>query len=341
MKTQAEKIKDFILQHVEAHPAEIVAMTMQTFGVTRTTVHRHLSRLRDDGQIIQSGTTRNMKYFLSDAFQREMHYSIDGHPNEFDILQKDFSSAFKQLPEKIRDIVDYGFTEILNNAFDHSRGTKVTVSITFEGAVVVICIQDDGIGIFQNIYNYFKLDDIRESILQLNKGKMTTDPANHTGEGIFFSSRVFDSFEIYANKLHYLRDNKVDDWTIEQLPKMQKGSLVCMRIDSNSTNDLIATFKKYQKPGGLAFDRTEILVALSQFGQETLISRSQAKRIVLGLEKFRQVTLDFSGIRLVGQGFVDEIFRVYANAHPQLEIKYIHANNDVRFMIERCLSTKR
>ena len=27
-------------------------------------------------------------------------------------------------------------------------------------------------------------------------GKLTTDPDNHTGEGIFFTSRVFDEFEI-------------------------------------------------------------------------------------------------------------------------------------------------
>lgn len=340
MKTQADKIRAYILQHVEAHPTDLVAQVAEVFAVTRTTVHRHLKRLCDEGHIVKSGTTRAIKYFLGTALQREMSYSINSHLDEYEIFQNDFSAGLKHLPKKIYDIINYGFTEILNNAFDHSRGSKVIAKITTEGSAITITITDNGMGIFQNIYNYFKLEDIYESVLQLNKGKMTTDPANHTGEGIFFSSRVFDIFEIFANKLHYLRDNVQNDWALEQLPKMPIGSQVRMRIDLNSAKDLVTTFKKYQEPGGLAFDRTDILVALSQFGNETLISRSQAKRIVKGLEKFNHVTLDFSGIRLVGQGFVDEIFRVYANAHPNVQIDYIHTNEDVQFMIKRGINSR-
>jgi len=56
-------------------------------------------------------------------------------------------------------------------------------------------------------------------------------------------------------------------------------------------------------------------------GQEQLISRSQAKRILRGLEKhFKVITLDFTGVTLVGQGFVDEVFRVYKNQHPKMAL---------------------
>ena len=42
-------------------------------------------------------------------------------------------------------------------------------------------------------------------------------------------------------------------------------------------------------------------------------------------------------IRLVGQGFVDEVFRVYVNQHSNIKFKYINANSDVEFMINRSL----
>jgi STAS-like domain of unknown function (DUF4325) len=80
-------------------------------------------------------------------------------------------------------------------------------------------------------------------------------------------------------------------------------------------------------------------VELSKFEWEVMISRSQAKRILTGLEKFKYVTLDFKGVRLVGQGFADEVFRVFKNRYPDIQIDYINANDDVKFMIERSIKT--
>jgi len=74
-------------------------------------------------------------------------------------------------------------------------------------------------------------------------------------------------------------------------------------------------------------------------GNETLISRSQAKCILRNLDKFERVVLDFRKVRTVGQGFVDEVFRVYANHHSHIQIDYINANSDVEFMIKRGLAT--
>ena len=35
----------------------------------------------------------------------------------------------------------------------------------------------------------------------------------------------------------------------------------------------------------------------------------------VGLERFREVVLDFAGVDAIGQGFADEVFRVWARAH--------------------------
>lgn len=44
--------------------------------------------------------------------------------------------------------------------------------------------------------------------------------------------------------------------------------------------------------------------------------------------------LDFSGIDDIGQAFADEIFRVFVNSLPEIEISYIEANKSIKNMIE-------
>ncbi|MCX7114598.1 MAG: DUF4325 domain-containing protein [Gammaproteobacteria bacterium] len=337
--TQAETMRRYIVENITLHPVDIVAITVQKFNVTRTTVHRHLNHLLKQGKIIKSGTTRNIKYALKTSLDRRLSYVIQGNLSEFDVLQHDFRDIFKRFSENIDDVCVYGFTEIVNNAIEHSKGTEINVSTWYINEQLFISIQDNGIGVFKSIHDYFKLSDPRESVFQLTKGKMTTDPTNHTGEGIFFTSRAFDHFEIYANNLHYFRNNIEQDWALETIDTHKIGSTICMSIKNNALINLVELFKQYQDPESLAFNRTDIIVELSRFGNEPFISRSQAKRVILGLDNFQQITLDFSGVRLVGQGFVDEVFRVFKLSHPTITINYIHANNDVTFMIKRGLAT--
>ena len=64
-------------------------------------------------------------------------------------------------------------------------------------------VSDDGIGIFLKIQQALNLLDTREAILELAKGKLTTAPDHHSGEGIFFTSRVMDAFDIQSGALHF------------------------------------------------------------------------------------------------------------------------------------------
>lgn len=62
---------------------------------------------------------------------------------------------------------------------------------------------------------------------------------------------------------------------------------------------------------------------LAQLGSQ-LVSRSQGKWVVERTTQFKTVVLDFEGVALVGQGFVDEVFRVFATAHPQVTLKPVN-----------------
>ena len=85
------------------------------------------------------------------------------------------------------------------------------------------------------------------------------------------------------------------------------------------------------------YKQIDLLINVNQLEGERLISRSQAKRLLSKIEPFKSVTLDFANVVTVGQGFVDEVFRVYLVKNPQTKINYVNANPDVEFMIRRSM----
>ncbi|GEM_PF-5556426 len=70
-------------------------------------------------------------------------------------------------------------------------------------------------------------------------------------------------------------------------------------------------------------------------GFKTFMTRSQAKRILYGLDKFKKIILDFKDIDAIGQGFADEIFRVWQKNHQDIDIEPINVNEDIELMIKR------
>lgn len=84
-----------------------------------------------------------------------------------------------------------------------------------------------------------------------------------------------------------------------------------------------------------SFELAVVPVRLARIADENLIARSQAKRLLQRVDRFRRVVLDFTGVALIGQGFADEVFRVFANAHPEVELSAVNAEPDVRAMIAR------
>lgn len=107
------------------------------------------------------------------------------------------------MPENVLDIWQYGFTEMFNNAIDHSGGKTISVNLEKTAVNTEIAIYDDGVGIFRKIQAELGLLDERHAVLELAKGKLTTDPARHSGEDIFFTSRMFDDFVILSCGVYF------------------------------------------------------------------------------------------------------------------------------------------
>lgn len=238
------------------------------------------------------------------------------------------------IPKPVLEICHYGFTEITNNAIDHSEGTAIDVHVSVDRARISIMISDDGVGIFKKIKDGLGLADERQSIIELSKGKVTTDPARHTGEGVFFTTRLFDEFSMFSGKLFFSHTEPDDDWLIETAQELPKGTRALMIIRLHAKRTTKEVFDRYTSSGDTyAFSKTHVPVSLIRVGEENLVSRSQAKRLLARFDRFQEVMLDFNGVLSIGQAFADEIFRVFRNANPHIRIIWIRANPQVERVI--------
>jgi hypothetical protein len=334
VRARGEDIRRFILEHVEKHPHDVTRLTAEHFKITRQAVLKHLKRLEYQKSLTTTGERKQKVYKLAALLEWQHTYTIEPSLEEYILWERDIAPVLQPLPESVMDIWHYGFTEMLNNAKDHSGGSLIYVKISKTAINTEIIMADNGIGIFKKIQQAFDLPDQRYAILELSKGKLTTDPARHTGEGIFFSSRMFDRFSIGSDETWYGHNFGVDadyimNWS-------HGGTSVFMELCNHTARTTQKIFDQYASGDeDYGFTKTVVPVQLAQYGNDKLISRSQAKRVVSRLDLFRTILFDFTGVPTIGQAFADEIFRVFANDHPQVELLPIHANSEVKRMIER------
>jgi len=332
---RGEEIRRFILDNVEHHPIDIAALTAHAFDISRQAVNKQLQRLAKEKVLLIRGDARNRHYALHPLVQWEQIYSLDENLQEDRIWRNDIRPLLGELPDNMIDIWHYGFTEILNNAIDHSSGKHVDVKLEKMATVAEITIYDDGEGIFKKIQRELGLDNERHAVLELAKGKLTTDPENHTGEGIFFASRIFDDFAILSGNVYFSHArNEVEDWII-QSQKYQTGTIVWMKLRNNSSRTIKQVFDNFAADEDYGFTKTIVPVRLAQYDDEKLISRSQAKRLLDRIDKFKVVIFDFAEVETIGQAFADEIFRVFRRKHPDIEIFHLNASDSVQQMISR------
>jgi hypothetical protein len=114
---------------------------------------------------------------------------------------------------------------------------------------------------------------------------------------------------------------------------VNKGTKVIFSINMRSKRKISDIFGAYTDDS-FEFSKTEVTVKLYE-EDANYVSRSQARRLLSGLEKFKTIILDFKGVGTVGQAFADEIFRVWKKTHPGKSIIIKNAGENVAFMVKR------
>lgn len=343
-KERGERIRRQILRDVVHHPSDIAKHIGKIFSITPQAVNNHIKKLEREEWLDSTGTGKGKRYFLGDVRSYESVFPLSDDLAEDRVWRTHFSFIFEGLQENIVDICHYGFTEMVNNVIDHSGGTEVFASILRDKENIKIFVLDNGEGIFRRIKRLCGLVDERHALFELSKGKLTTDPDNHTGEGIFFTSRSFDEFEIDSKGLKYSHDDQFEfDFLLDSsIPEVEAGTLVGMVISRSSDRQIQEVFDGYTTdPEEPRFSKTVIPVRLAQYENEKLVSRSQAKRLLVRVEKFQNVILDFEGVSTIGQAFADEIFRVYAFRNPQITLVPVNMEEYVDRMVTKAINASK
>lgn len=327
-----------MLATIAQNGSNVAARLAEQYGVSRQSASAWLAKLKGEGVITSAGVGRGVRYHLAMLAQVQRVYARDGL-HEDRVWSEFIAPVVRDLPANVRDVWHYTVTEMVNNAIDHSGSERVTVELLRDALNTTVYVADEGEGIFLKIQRALNLYDPREAILELAKGKLTTDPANHTGEGIFFSSKVMDAFDIRSGNLHFMHDEWGADVLLERSADAP-GTLVLMRLSNNSERTLKEVFDHFAAPEEYTFAKTIVPVRLAQHEGEKLVSRSQAKRLTMRFERFQTVVLDFSGVEEIGQAFADEVFRVFQQAHPATSLVPINMASAVENMVKRAITVR-
>jgi anti-sigma regulatory factor (Ser/Thr protein kinase) len=308
----------------------------KALGVSRQAAHRQLAAAVAAGRLQPEGQARARRYL---PVVPRFSFDAVGLSEERVLahVREQLGFGFASLSEAEHRLLAYVLTEMVNNAIDHARAARVSVSLDIQAAAVALDVVDDGIGAFASVQAGRGLANVMEAAAEITKGKVTTMPERHSGEGVFFSSKAVDHFELSANGLALVVDNSIDDLTIRATPA-HLGTTVRLQFSRPVVRSLQAVFAAWTDE--FEFTRTRTVVRLFGMGRD-FVSRSEARRILQGLESFREVIVDFHGVAGIGQGFADEVFRVWALQHPAIRLVPTNMVDEVRFFVERAERARR
>lgn len=337
MKFNEEKKKNIISYLLEKigqnadNPSKIVS---EAFDVNRNTIHKYINKLEEENIIKR--VKRGIYQLVESSENYVFLKSKNEIKNETAIFNITLKNHIDDFSGNVKEIWEYAFSEMVNNVIDHSGADFLAVVVKRNYLNTTVYISDDGIGIFEKIKNYFNLSSLDDAICELFKGKLTTDKANHSGEGIFFSSKLMDDFAILSDGKVFSAD-KYDHSiiTVDEFPV--KGTFVVMRLSNYSHKMCKEIFDKYSDVNG-GFNKT--VIPLKNIFDASPVSRSQARRVLNSLEKFEEIILDFENIEWMGQGFAHQIFVVFKNNYPDIQLTPVNMNEDVTKMYNHVINTK-
>ena len=128
--------------------------------------------------------------------------------------------------------------------------------------------------------------------------------------------------------------DKIKDFLLKTIYYAENYFNIFVIITERTTKKI---FDEYTSDD-FVFNKTKITVHLAKdYLGHDFVSRSLAKRILMNVEKFKIIILDFENIDNIGQGFADEVFRVFKNKNPDITIVPVNMNEEIEFMINRAM----
>lgn len=320
------------------HPARLDIELAAHGQVSRRTARRALARLVEMNWLVNAGSARQPLYGPGLLRQVVRRYALAGLQEDAPWVD-DFAPFFA-LPAALNRMVQHAFCELLNNAIEHSGGTHVTVSLRQTAGHVQLLVSDNGRGLFRHIADNFAIDNPQQAMLELSKGKLTSQPHRHSGQGLFFTSRLAEVFDLHANGSAFQRRTwEGQGWRTQRALK-HEGTSVYASFALDTTRTLDAVRKAHSLDGhGMGFEQTLVPLQLITSAVTGLESRAQARRVAARLHAFRRVELDFAGVPEIGHAFADELLRVLAREVPAVELVPVNMSAAVAAMVRSVSAT--
>lgn len=323
----------WITQAARTDGAHLTEFVMQRLSIGRRSARALLSRLVALQWLVREGTSRKPVFRPGALRQVVRTYPIEGLQEDLP-WQRDFAPDF-DAPAHVMRMAQHAFVELLNNAIDHSGAVSVTVSMRQTATQLQLLVCDDGCGVFARIREAFAIDDEALAMFELAKGKLTSQPQRHCGHGLYFTARLADVLDLQANGQAY----RFCGWAPHRWqavrPMQRVGTAIYLAIALDTTRSLEDVLHAHgTERTGTTFDTTQVPLHLLVGEHVGLESRAQAKRVAARLDRFSRVELDFSDVDAIGHGFADQLFRVFPNEYPGVDLLPVHANARVAAMIE-------
>ncbi|MBQ9765910.1 MAG: DUF4325 domain-containing protein [Lachnospiraceae bacterium] len=338
MKFNEEKKQSiilYLLEKIAQGDSSIAKSVADAFGVNQTTVYMYITELLEEGIIDK---VKRGEYEL---VEKEYVYKLKRSNGDLDTdtyaYDKCLFEHIDKLSANVQEIWSYSFSEMINNVMDHSAAENLNIVIKQNYLNTNVLIIDDGIGIFKKIKDYFNFSSIEEAICELFKGKLTTDSENHSGEGIFFSSKMMDDFFIVSSGKIFTNNIYDNSRIIDLATSNLKGTCVVMGLSNFTHKNPREVFDLYANEDG-GFVKTKI--PMKNIFDTSPVSRSQAKRVCNRLERFKEVVIDFAEVQWMGQGFAHQLFVVFARNHEDIKLIPINMNEDVSKMYNHVMATE-
>lgn len=319
------------------HPQDLADLVSARLAITRRGAQSLLRRLAAAQWLRHEGTARRPIWRPGALRQVVRHYPLEGLMED-QPWRMDFAPYF-QLPAAVQRMAQHAFTELVNNAVEHSGGTQVTVSMRQTPAQLQLLVSDDGCGLFRQIEERFHITEPAVAMLELAKGRLTSQPQRHCGLGLLVTSQLADVFDVRANAQGYQRRAWSEaPWHPMSLPAAlaeRPGTSVYLAIALDTGRTLEAVQRALSADArSFAFDRTHVpLNLITGPAQSVLASRADARRVAARLAGFRRAEIDFTGLGEIGHAFAHELFDVYRRENPQVEIVAVGATPLVAEML--------
>ncbi len=332
---RTESIQKFILDNVSFHPADIVKVVAQKFAISRQAAARHLKKLTNLGHIEIEGNTSGRIYRLSKGRITEYTYALKNKPRVESVWNKDVLPLLQSSPDNVLGLWKFCFTEIFVNRMAHSKGNTLKVKIIQKKSQSTIDIADDGIGIFHSIKQRLKLSNDKDAAVELANRTMPITPKGNADMNILLSAQMTDSFSIHSRRIVLSHQADLDwDWTLDRSDEEISGTLICMIIRNDTTRTMEQVISRYNIHEQETSPKTCVPIKFMDYSVDALFSRSIARRVLSGVDKFKIAVLDFFGVKEIGPAFADQIFRVFSSKHPNIQLRYINANKQVEAIIQ-------